>query len=86
MNIREKLLRLTRLYIKEALAKEAGLCPATIYDCLKGKKNPSRKSCMALARVLGVDAGWLMNDGDDRPPVWVNAPAAGRQVAQATAA
>lgn len=71
MTIHEKLTRLTRFGSKSAICKEAGLGITTLTNLLARKSNVTIGTAMALARVLQVDAGWLMNDGAPWPPVRV---------------
>jgi len=74
MTIREKLAKLTRLYKKKAVAIAAGIDPVTLRSIMVGKREPSLKVVKALARALGVDAGWLISDLQGWPPVRVAEP------------
>jgi DNA-binding XRE family transcriptional regulator len=71
MSIREKLLRLTELHNKAAVAHKAGIHPETFRAILKGRFQPSRETAVALAHALGIDPGWLVDDSRSWPPVRV---------------
>jgi DNA-binding XRE family transcriptional regulator len=71
MNIIEKLWRLTKLTNKQAVAREAGIHGNTLVSILSGKRNPSLPTARALARTLGVDLGWLVDDSRGFPAVYV---------------
>lgn len=62
MTIPEKLRRLMKTSNKSAVARSAGLTPNTIFFILSGKFEPSISSARALAGVLGVQLGWLLDD------------------------
>jgi hypothetical protein len=70
MTIYEKLERLTRFSNKKALAEAAGLGPSALHNILARKGGCiTTKTATALARVLGIDAGWLVDDRKPWPPV-----------------
>ena len=69
--IYEKLSRLTAKLQRAAVSREAGLSATYLNATLYRKSGISIKAAIALAKVLGVEAGWLMDDTQDWPPVRV---------------
>jgi transcriptional regulator with XRE-family HTH domain len=61
MKISEKLHRLLKTHNKTAVAKSAGIHPNTLLLILSGK-GISLHTASALAAVLGVSLGWLVDD------------------------
>jgi transcriptional regulator with XRE-family HTH domain len=61
MRISEKLQRLLKTHNKTAVAKAAGIHPNTLLLILSGK-GISLHTASALAGVLGVSVGWLVDD------------------------
>ena len=72
MTIHEKLDRLTSLSNRSAISRAAGFHHGMLASTLKQKRMPSAPSIVALAKVLGVDAGWLFDDVKGWPPVRVD--------------
>ena len=71
MTTRQKLERLTKLHNKKATSVAAGLGKQYLFNVLHGLHSLGAKPAVALARVLGVDAGWLLDDARGWPPVRV---------------
>lgn len=69
MTIHDKIERLTRFASKGAISRAAGLGYTTLNAIVARKSAVTTKTAIALARVLGVDAGWLMDDAKGWPPV-----------------
>jgi hypothetical protein len=70
MSYQQKLKRLMKTSNVAAISREAGLTPRTVWRSLCGSI-PSVQTTVCLARVLGVDVGWLVDDTRDWPPVRV---------------
>jgi transcriptional regulator with XRE-family HTH domain len=81
MTIREKLARLTELANKGAVSRRAGLDRSTLWRILQGKSTPRVEALVALAKVLGVDPGWLVDPSRGWPPVRTEGSKAEPQVA-----
>ncbi len=73
MTLQSKLARLMALYRKRAVAEAAGVSAMTLSNVLSGKHQPTVKTVFGLARVLGVDPGWLLDDAKGWPPVRIHA-------------
>jgi plasmid maintenance system antidote protein VapI len=74
MTIHEKLERLTRLMNRKAVCEAAAIGPMTLGNILHRKSSVMAPTALALARVLGVDPGWLIDDSKGWPPVRVEEP------------
>jgi len=73
MTIHEKIERLTQLSNRSAVSKAAGLGSSSLTTMLYRKSDVAASSAASLARVLGVDPGWLIDDTREWPPVRVEA-------------
>jgi len=71
MQTHEKLERLTKFMNRTAVCNAAGLSPATLINAIDRRSSIRGSTAVALARVLGVDAGWLLDDSKGWPPVRV---------------
>ena len=72
MKIAEKIERLTRVMRRNQLCREAGLPVTTISELTTGRTTSiTTVKAVALARALGVDIGWFVDDSRDWPPVYV---------------
>jgi transcriptional regulator with XRE-family HTH domain len=80
MSVAEKIKRLTRIHNLSAIAREAGVSHQTMQGIITGRCDPRRGTVTAIARVLEVDAGWLMDDGRGWPPMKANAAEPSRVV------
>lgn len=69
MTFREKLARLTDDRKKNKIAARAGMSPAAFYDLLHKNHTPRAATALRVARALGVDLDWLIDDSQDWPPV-----------------
>ena len=69
MLLHEKVRRLIRPYKKSFIAKAAGLSVQTLLNVLSGNKAPTLETARALAKPLGVEVGWLVDDEKGWPPV-----------------
>ena len=69
MTFHEKLKRLTEDRKCSVLCRRIGLPPYTIANYLCKKQTPSAPIALRLARVLGVDLAWLVDDEQGWPPV-----------------
>lgn len=71
MTFPEKLITLRggRGWSQEKLAQELGVTRQAVGRWERGSGLPDAKSLMALARVFGVDAEWLLDEGADAAPV-----------------
>jgi hypothetical protein len=69
MTPEEKIIRLTRLCNWKAVSIEAGLGVQYVFNIVHGLHRLGARPAVALARVLGVDIGWLMDDRKAWPPV-----------------
>jgi len=45
-----------------AIAREAGITPATLSKILAGKSHPRFSTVVTIAHVLGVSVGWLLGE------------------------
>lgn len=79
MTIHQKLERLTEFSNLAAISKAAGLGTSTLNNMLVRKTDPSTRVVIGLARVLGVDPGWLVDDTREWPPVRVETPTPTRE-------
>lgn len=70
MTFSEKLitLRAGRGWSQERLAQELGITRQAVGRWEKGSGLPDAKSLMALARVFGVEAEWLLDEDADAVP------------------
>jgi hypothetical protein len=73
MRAREKLERLTRLHNKSATSLAAGLGHQYLFNVLSGIHNLGARPAVALAKVLEVDPGWLLDDSRGWPPLRIEA-------------
>ena len=85
MTILEKLRRLTEDMHKSRVAKRAGLPATALSNYLNRGSIPSACIAARLARALGVDPGWLIDDTRGWPPVRIEQVDKSRR-AQAAAA
>jgi hypothetical protein len=69
MTIHEKIDRLTKLANRRAVSKAAGLGSSTLGTILRRKAGITTTTATALARVLGIEVGWLVDDSQGWPPV-----------------
>lgn len=74
MTIHEKLERLTTFCKKTSISRAAGLGAGTLDAILRRRTQVTSKTGIALARVLSVDAGWLLDDAKRWPPVRAEEP------------
>lgn len=68
MTIHEKLRRLARNMKLASISREAGLAVSYLHNTLKDNRLPSVDSAARIARTLGVDPGWLIDDTRGWPP------------------
>jgi transcriptional regulator with XRE-family HTH domain len=68
MTIHEKLAKLTESYQRSAVCRRAGLHPTTLWRILKTGQMPTVEVVLSLARTLGIDPGWLIDDSRGWPP------------------
>jgi len=71
MSIQQKLSRLLELCNLSAVARKAHVSKFTILSLLSGRSKPKAETAAKLARALGVDAGWLIDDAQAWPPARV---------------
>jgi transcriptional regulator with XRE-family HTH domain len=71
MKPHEKLERLTRLMKQKQVSQAAGLGVTTLTNILRRKSSLAWKTAVSIARVLGVDPAWLMDESKGWPPVRV---------------
>lgn len=71
MSIHEKLERLTRFCKKTVVSRAAGLGSGTLDAVLRRRTDVTTRTAIALAGVLSVDAGWLMDESKRWPPIRV---------------
>jgi transcriptional regulator with XRE-family HTH domain len=69
MKLGPKLEILLSLHNKAAVARAAGITADGLRLIRTGKVDPSRKTLIGLAMALGLDVGWLADDGRDFPAV-----------------
>lgn len=74
MTFTQKLARLTEDRHKVRISRRAGLAPTTVSNYLNRGSMPGADVAFRLARALNVSVEWLLDDSQDWPPVWVNAP------------
>lgn len=79
MTFKEKLSRLTEDMIKARISRRAGLPPNAINDYINKGHTPGAHNAVSLARALGVDVGWLIDDAREWPPVRVETPTPTRE-------
>ena len=72
MTIAAKLVRLTEVMNKAALARKAGLPDMAITNIIIRNRQTVRfATAKALAEVLEVDVVWLLDNDQDWPPIRV---------------
>ena len=71
MTFAAKLSRLLRVARVAPVAKAAQISQNTLYVLAAGKHQPTLSKAAAIARALGVDLGWLVDDSKGWPPVRV---------------
>ena len=69
VTIHQKLERLTRHRNLSAISREIGRFPTYLSSTLNHKSGVSIKTAAALAKHLGVEAGWLIDDEQGWPAV-----------------
>ncbi|HMO25456.1 MAG TPA: helix-turn-helix transcriptional regulator [Tepidisphaeraceae bacterium] len=69
MTFTEKLRRLMKMHRPKMVAQVAGVSRATMAALVAGKHQPMIGTANAIARAVGVDVGWLIDDTRDWPPV-----------------
>ncbi len=74
MTFHEKLNRLTQDMHKTKVSIRAGLAPTAISGYLDKGYMPGINIAVRIARALGVDPGWLIDDSKGWPPVRVEQP------------
>lgn len=74
MKFRQKLERLTRFANKRKMSIAAGLGANTLYGLVSDGNDASLSTVTAIAKVLGVDVGWLVDDSRGWPPVHASDP------------
>lgn len=77
MTFHDKLRRLVQDMNKSAVARRAGISPQAIDSYVRLGNVPLIDSAVRLARALGVDIAWLIDDERDWPPVRVERETAG---------
>lgn len=73
MTITEKIKALMQDRRINVIAKRVGVHPITMTSYSKGAI-PGADVALKLARALGVDPGWLVDDSRGWPPVRVESP------------
>jgi transcriptional regulator with XRE-family HTH domain len=76
MTFTEKLARLTEDRCKTRVSVRAGLPSTAISNYITKRSTPGADVALRLSRALNVSVEWLIDDAQDWPPVWVNAPEA----------
>jgi transcriptional regulator with XRE-family HTH domain len=72
MNIHGKLRSLLKNMNKSAVCKSVNLSVATLEGIIGERRSiPNANTALKLARALGVDPGWLIDDSKGWPPVRV---------------
>ena len=71
MTFAEKLKRLLRDMNISAVARRSCTSATAVHNYLNGSI-PGIDIALRLARVLGVDPGWLIDDSKDWPPVRID--------------
>lgn len=74
MTFRQKLEALMSDRTKASVARKADIHPTALTSYLKRGITPGSDVAVRLARALGVDIGWLIDDRRDWPPVRVEEP------------
>ena len=74
MTVNEKLNRLASMMSPTKLAKASGLKMTTVFNYISGKSVPSAQNVLPIARALGVDVHWLLDDRAGWPPVYAEDP------------
>jgi transcriptional regulator with XRE-family HTH domain len=69
MTIPQKLERLLADMNRSAVARRAGVAVGVLWKITALKRTPRADVAARLARALGVDAGWLIDDTRGWPPV-----------------
>jgi transcriptional regulator with XRE-family HTH domain len=77
MTFHEKLQRLTEDMHKTKVSRRAGLSPTAISVYIDKKYTPGIGIAVRIARALGVDPGWLIDDAREWPPVRMEHPGDG---------
>jgi transcriptional regulator with XRE-family HTH domain len=68
VDFHEKLRRLTLDHNRAAVCRRAGLSENSIHRILARKQTPRADVAARIARALGVDPGWLIDDNRGWPP------------------
>jgi len=71
MTFHEKLRRLLEDMNRTKVARRAGILPTNINNYLRRESVPGIDAALKLARALGIDPGWLIDDSKGWPPVRV---------------
>lgn len=71
MTFAEKLIRLTECSNCSAIARKAGIGASKLWNYMHLGQMPNSATAVRLARALGVDCGWLIDDSKSWPPVRV---------------
>jgi transcriptional regulator with XRE-family HTH domain len=71
MTIHDKLARLLEIANRSAVCRKAGLSQPTLPNLLSRRSRPGVDTALKLARALGVDPGWLIDDSKGWPPIRV---------------
>jgi hypothetical protein len=76
MTIHEKIERLTEFSSKSAVSSAAHLGPNFVGAVLRRRSAITTKAAVAIANVLEVDPGWLVDDSKGWPPVRIETSSA----------
>ncbi len=68
MTIHDKLTRITEDRKLSVIASRAGIPYGSIHGYVKGGKIPGCQVAFRLAKEIGVDLEWLLDDGQGWPP------------------
>ena len=74
MTITEKLRRLGEDANKSRIGRRCGLGATTISNYIARGALPRCDIALKMARAFHVSVDWLIDDQQDWPPVWQNAP------------
>jgi len=76
MTFQQKLKALLADRKMTVIAGRVGIHPVTLGHYINDKRpfNPSAETARRLARVLGVDIGWMMDSEQEWPPVLCKNP------------
>jgi DNA-binding phage protein len=70
MTLREKLERLTEFSNRKRICKAAGLSSNVLYGIIVEGKDPCLGTIAAIAKVLGIELSWLVDERASWPPVF----------------